>query len=172
MKRCYFKLLIRKPTQEELRELREVAEFQFDVSGELLIPNTILVVVSPNTNRIRLILHEGRKYLGLRSRDYRFNLYLSAGYVLNKIIPHPRLRVYVKEDYVDFIAKGGNLFCKHVLMADPNIRPGDEILVVDPRGELIAVGRARISGWELVYYNRGEGVRIREGVSSCRNSFR
>lgn len=159
-------MIIRKPVDDEISELREIAYFQFDTPGEILIPDDVLVAASPSTNKIRLVLRNSRKYLGLRSRDYRFNLYIPAGYILNKTLPHPRLRVYVKEKYVEFTSRGGNLFCKHILMADPDIKPGDEVLVVDPRGELIAVGRSRLSGLELVYYNRGEGVRIREGVLS------
>lgn len=157
-------MIIRKPTTSELLELREIAEFQFDIKGEQLIPDSIYVAISPNTNRIRHVLLDNEKYLTLRSRDYRFNLHIPAGRVLLKIIPPPRLRVYVKKEYVDFVARGETLFARHVLTADPDIKPGDEVLVVDEQGDLIAVGRARLSGWEIVQYNRGEAVRIREGV--------
>lgn len=164
-------MITRKPTREEILELREIARLQFNIPGELLIPGDIYVSVSPNTNRIRFIITNGNRYLSIRSRDYRFNLYLPAGRVLNSILPHPRLRVYVKKDYVEFVSKGETLFSRHVLMADPDIRPGDEVVVVDPGGELLAVGRTRLAGWEMVYYNRGEAVKIREGVLECRNSY-
>ncbi|MEM4717487.1 MAG: PUA domain-containing protein [Desulfurococcaceae archaeon] len=157
-------MIIRKPTNSELAELREIAGFQFDVKGELLIPDSIYVAISPNTNRIRYILLNNEKYLTLRSRDYRFNLHIPAGRILLQITPPPKLRVYVKKEYIDFVARGGTLFAKHVLTADPDIRPGDEVLVVNEQGELVAVGRSRLSGWEIVQYNRGEAVRIREGV--------
>lgn len=162
---------IRKPTPSELAELREIAEIQFNAPGELLIPDQIYVSVSLNTNRVRLVIMNKTRYLAVRARDYRFNLYLPAGKVLNSILPHPRLRIYVKEEYAEFIARGGTLFAKHVLMADPDVRPGDEVLVVDPTGTLLAVGRSRLSGWEMVYYNRGEAVKIREGAYECLNSF-
>lgn len=157
-------MIIRRPAPSELKELREIAELQFAVSGELFIPDIIQVAVSPNTNKIRLLILSDKKYLTLRPRDYRFNLHLNAGQVLNRILPHPRLRVYVKGNYVEFVSKGGTLFCKHVLMADPDIRPEDEVLIADPEGRLIAVGRARLAGWEMVLYNRGEAVKVREGV--------
>ncbi|MEM1639347.1 MAG: PUA domain-containing protein [Desulfurococcaceae archaeon] len=162
-------MIIRKPTKSELLELREIARLQFSIPGEFLIPDNVHVSVSPNTNRIRFILINGSRYLSIRSRDYRFNLYLPAGRVLNSILPHPRLRVYVKRDYTEFVSKGETLFSRHVLMADPDIRPGDEVLVVDPSGKLLAVGRTRLAGWEMTYYNRGEAVKIREGVLECQN---
>ncbi len=162
-------MIIRRPTSNELIELRSIAELQFKVPGDILIPEDVYVAVSPNTNKIRLVLRSGVKYLGLRARDYRFNLYIPAGIVLNNSVPHPHMRVYVKKEYVPFIAKGKTLFCKHVLMADPEIRPEDEVLVVDSAGSLLAVGRALIAGHEVVYYKRGEAVKIREGVSEVEN---
>lgn len=159
-------LITRKPTESELLELRSIAELQFKIPGFMLIPDDIEVVVSPNTSRIRLVLRSRSRYLALRARDYRFNLYIPAGIVLNNHLPHPYMRVYVKDDYADFIARGRTLFCKHVLMADPEIRPHDEVLVVNTTGKLLAVGRALVAGGEMVYYKRGEAVRVREGVNS------
>lgn len=158
-------MIVRRPAKNELEELRGIAELQFDVNGELLIPETIRVAVSPSTGKIRFLILNGKKYLALRSKDYRFNLYIAAGEVLHRVLPHPRLRVYVKSEYVEFVSKGGSLFCKHVLMADPDIRPNDEVLAVDHQGRLVAVGRSRLAGWEMVFYNRGEAVKVREGIS-------
>lgn len=157
-------MIKRPPTDEELRELRAIASYQFGVRGEDLIPPHVTLVLSKRTMRIRMLLLDDKKYLSLRAGDHRFNLHIPSGLALNKLLPHPRLRVYVKDEYAEFIAKGGNLFAKHVLMADPLIRPNDEVLVVNSSGDLIAVGRAIMSGWELAYYKRGEAVRIREGI--------
>jgi uncharacterized protein with predicted RNA binding PUA domain len=157
-------VIARRPTPNELAELRSIAEFQFRVPGALLIPDDVYVTISPNTNRVRLVMRNASKYLALRARDYRLNLYIPAGVELNKILPHPYMRVYVKDDYAGFIASGRTLFCKHVLMADPAIRPDDEVLVVDAKGRLLAVGRALVAGWEMVYYKRGGAVKVREGV--------
>jgi len=58
------------------------------------------------------------------------------------------------------------VFTKHVVWADPDIRPGDEVVVVDyETGEVIGVGKASKPGWEMIYYGWGEGVRIREGIN-------
>lgn len=156
---------MRKPAPRELEQLRKIAELQFGVPGEVFIPDDVLVAVSPATEKIRLVIHKGKPYLGVRSRDYRFNLYITSGVVLNNLLPKPKLRVYVKDEYASFVATGKNLFCKHVLAADPDIKPEDEVLVVNTSNELIAVGRSAKSGWEMVLYKRGEAVRIREGIA-------
>ncbi len=153
----------RKPSDRELDELRWIAKIQFGV-GRDFIPDDIDVVLSRSTLKIRLLLLNGEKYLTLRAGDYRFNLHIASGKVLNRILSHPKYRVYIKDEYIEFVAGGGNLFNKHVLMADPGIKPNDEVLVTSSNGELIAVGRAIIPGFEMVYYKRGEAVRVREGV--------
>lgn len=157
-------MIRRKLSAEELRELRAIAEYQFGVSGEVLIPGDVVAVVSPSTNRIRVLERDGRKYLSIRAGDYRFNLHISSAKILHAHLSPPYLRVYVKNEYSPFVMRGGNVFAKHVLLADPRIRPGDEVLVVDENDALIATGRAILAGHEIVYYKRGEAVRVREGV--------
>ena len=154
----------RRASSEELEELRWIANLQFDGYGVELIPDDIILVISPSTGKIRYLLHDNKLYLSLRAGDHRFLLHIPSGKVLNKVAKHPRFRVYVNNNYAEFIKSGGNVFSKHVVMADPEIRPGDEVVVVDENGELIGVGRAIRPGWEMIYYNWGEAVRIREGV--------
>ncbi|MEZ0394376.1 MAG: PUA domain-containing protein [Desulfurococcaceae archaeon] len=155
---------LRRPTPEELEELRALAEYQFAVPGELLVPDGVLVEVSATTGKVRRIFLDGAVHLTLRASDYRFNIHLSAGRILDGAVPHPRLRVYVSSVARDFVAAGGNVFCKHVIAVDPLLRVGDEVLVADGRGELIAVGRLVKPAPEVVFYRRGEAVRVREGV--------
>ena len=62
------------------------------------------------------------------------------------------------------VKKGLTVFAKHVLEADPNIRPGDEVAVVGGEGEILAVGRAVLSGFEMVEFKAGVAVKVRRGV--------
>ncbi|MGC9012015.1 PUA domain-containing protein [Thermogladius sp.] len=156
-------MIRRRLSDQELEELRYIAGLQFGVSGEF-IPEGAEGEFSKNTLKLRRIIVDDKPYLSIRASDYRFNLHIPSGLVLNRLLPHPRLRVYVMERYSEFVARGGNVFCKHVVMADPDIRPEDEVLVVDEKGNLLAVGRAVKPGWEMVFYKWGEAVRIRQGV--------
>jgi archaeosine synthase len=58
----------------------------------------------------------------------------------------------------DFVPRG-SLLAPGVIDADEQIRPGDEVIV---RGEkAFGVGRARMSGWEMVRSKRGVAVELR-----------
>ncbi|MFO7618695.1 MAG: archaeosine synthase subunit alpha [Thermoplasmata archaeon] len=54
----------------------------------------------------------------------------------------------------------GNLFAVGVVSASPEIRVGDEVVVVR-NGDAAASGTARMSGEEMVQSDRGEAVRVR-----------
>jgi archaeosine synthase len=58
----------------------------------------------------------------------------------------------------DFLPKG-SLLAPGVIDADEQIRPGDEVII---RGEkAFGVGRAKMSGWEMVQSSRGVAVELK-----------
>ncbi|MFZ2375937.1 MAG: PUA domain-containing protein, partial [Methanothrix sp.] len=58
----------------------------------------------------------------------------------------------------DFLPKG-SLLAPGVVDADEEIRPGDEVIIVGEQA--FGVGRAKMSGWEMVASRRGVAVEIR-----------
>lgn len=59
----------------------------------------------------------------------------------------------------DFVPKG-SLLAPGVIDADPQIRPGDEVII---KGEkAFGIGRAKMSGWEMVESRRGMAAEIRQ----------
>ena len=69
----------------------------------------------------------------------------------------------VQSDVADFIKVGGDVFAKHVVRADENLRPGEEALVTNEQGELVGIGKAVLSGRDMRFFKRGVAVRIRKG---------
>jgi archaeosine synthase len=59
----------------------------------------------------------------------------------------------------DFLPKG-TVLAPGVEDADEQIRPGDEVIVAGERA--FGVGRARMSGWEMVSASRGIAVDLRQ----------
>lgn len=158
-------MIRRKPSLNELKQLRGIANLQFRGCGDALIPDDVYVLVSPSTLKIRALIVNDEIYMTLRAGDHRFILHKPAAVRLNEVLPHPYLRVYVNEKYCGFIIKGGNVFSKHVVLSDPTIRPGDEVLIhCYPTLNLVASGRAIKPGWAMNLYNWGEAVRVKERI--------
>jgi len=58
----------------------------------------------------------------------------------------------------DLLPKG-SLLAPGVVEADEQIRPGDEVILAGDKA--FGVGRARMSGWEMMRSRRGVAVEIR-----------
>ncbi|OYT31543.1 MAG: pseudouridine synthase, partial [Thermofilum sp. ex4484_79] len=51
-----------------------------------------------------------------------------------------------------------------VVNVDPEIRAGEEVLVVDEEDRLLAIGRAVLAAQEMLSFKRGIAVKVRRGV--------
>ena len=62
-------------------------------------------------------------------------------------------------------ADGKNAMAKHVISADEKILAEDEVFVVDESDNLIATGMAVLAGCEMLGFNFGTAVKVRQGVN-------
>src|SRR5437879_3672191 len=99
-----------------------------------------------------------------RPKDGLLALSTPGGQALRGIFKPPRLRVEVVPGIEEFIKKGGNVFCKHVQQVDPELRPAEEVLVVNEEDRLLAVGRSFFNAEEMLSFKIGVAVKVRHGV--------
>lgn len=100
----------------------------------------------------------------VRANDGLLTLSMLGARRLHAFFAPPRLRVTVSEDAAPFVAKGGNVFAKHVQSVDPQIRAGEEVLVVDAQDQLLATGKAVLAPEEMVQIKRGAAVLTRNAA--------
>jgi predicted RNA-binding protein (TIGR00451 family) len=136
-------------------------------------PERVHLVISKNTGKIRNVHRttdgEKRHLLSIRAEDGAFTLKLDgARYLLSAFEP-PLFRVIVDNETGEYNAKGYNVFCKFILKADHNIRPGDDVMVVDEKDDLLAVGRSQGCGEFLERSVSGIGVKVKAGTISSKN---
>src|SRR5437870_1713438 len=145
--------------------IRATADFQFGRgAADALLAGTVSYVISKNTGKIRNVHVNGEHVLSLRAEDGLFTLKAAGARRLSNAFSAPTLRIVVEEDAVPFHREGKNVFAKFVREADPEIRPGDEALVVSPHDELCAVAQATMNRREMLAFKRGVAAHVREGV--------
>jgi uncharacterized protein with predicted RNA binding PUA domain len=149
-----------------LTRVRVIADYQFGAgAGRGLFPDECGFILS-QTGRVRQILLDGVRLATLRARDGRLTLSFAGAGRLKEAIPPPGYRVTMDPSVSEFIARGKTAFAKHVVSADHGIRAGDEVLVITGEDELLATGMALLSGAEMLSFNYGPAVKVREGRES------
>ncbi|WP_331235928.1 PUA domain-containing protein [Natronorarus salvus] len=148
---------------EEVPRLRRIADYQFGTgAGEALFSGELSVTRSSSGRPVQVIAPEGR--LVTFGQDGRFTLGIAGGERLRSALSHPRYRVVVNEESEPFVRDGKNAFSKFVLETDPEIRGGDEVLVVNDSDSLLAVGRAELDSRAIADFETGMAVKVREGA--------
>jgi len=148
----------------DIAALRTVADYQFGAgAGTTLFPTDERFEIRRSTGGRPRQVHTEDTRLVSYGVDGRFTLGIAGGRRLLDL-PAPANRVVVGDESEPFVRDGKNVFAKFVGAVDPAVRPGDEVLVVHERGELLAVGRAELSADGMADFDSGMAVKIREGV--------
>ncbi|ASJ09134.1 tRNA-guanine(15) transglycosylase [Thermococcus siculi] len=155
---------ITKPGKDEARKyIMAIAEYQFgEGAGEAF--KDAFVELSRKTGMPRQVKAKGKHLATFRAEDGLLTLGVEGAKRLHEVLPFPRMRVVVNEDAEPFARKGKNVFAKFVVDADPNIRPYDEVLIVNENDELLATGQTLLNGEELKVFQGGLAVKVRRGV--------
>ena len=133
-------------------------------AGESVIPDDHIVILSkaPSLDRMDEVVIDGEviasfrydmgsgwKFVARMQGAYRIGKHFSKGYV----VCHP--------DAVKFVQESKNLMAPGVVDADPDIKFGDEILIVTPDRQVVATGMAKMTGPEMIEATKGVAVRTR-----------
>jgi 7-cyano-7-deazaguanine tRNA-ribosyltransferase len=152
------------PSKSQLRKLIEIGNYQFGKGlGSTLFNRNVMVECSRRTGRIRRIYIRGKLAATLRPKDGFLALTPhGAAIILSKVKAAPNV-VVVDSSVADAIRDGGDVFAKHVMRADPCLRPGEEVIVTDSNDNLLGVGSAVLAGHEMTAFKRGVAVNLRKG---------
>ncbi len=149
-----------------LLKIRSIADYQFGKGvGKTLFPENVEIVYSKGTGRIRYVYLDGRRLVTLRPTDGLFSLSIEGARRMIGGVESPRMWVKVQKEAAPFVIKGRSVFARHVVDADEEIRPREEVIVVGEEGEVLAVGRAILTGREMKAFKRGVAVKVRRGVA-------
>ena len=141
-----------------------MADYQFGKGiGAKLFPDDVEILFSRRTGRIRYVYLKSKRLATLRPTDGLFSLSVTGAKRIAENTISAKCFVTVQNDVSEFIADGGDVFAVHVVKANDEIRPKDEVIVVDEGGKVLAVGRAVLSGEEIKSFKIGVAVKVRRG---------
>jgi predicted RNA-binding protein (TIGR00451 family) len=147
----------------DITRLRAVADYQFGRgAGAALFPDDTRVEYSTNTGKPRHLWASEELVANYRPNDALFTVTIAGA---KKLVALQGFKygVRVMDDVVEFVEQGKNVFAKHVRDAGESIRPGDEVVVVDGSGEVVAVGKSKMNREDMLSYKTGIAVRVRRG---------
>ncbi|MFH1125771.1 MAG: tRNA guanosine(15) transglycosylase TgtA [Candidatus Altiarchaeota archaeon] len=147
----------------DLEKVRALMDYQFGEEAGSLISEKVRIKKSRATQRIRWI-YEGKDMIAsVRASDHLIIPHDKLALKLREKFKKPRLRVILEDDQevVKYVKEGKSVFCKFVTEVDPELRCGDECIVVDSKDNYLRTGTLALSPTEIKDFQRGVAVRIR-----------
>ena len=124
----------------------------------------VKISFSKRTGRVRHIHYHEILIATLRPMDGFFSLTLGGAQRLHSLIKPPRFRVVIQPDVEEFVRMNRDVFARHVCSVDEKIIPGEEVLITNEKDELLAIGKAVLTGMEMLSFKRGVAVKVRRGI--------
>ncbi|MBD3187360.1 hypothetical protein GF325_11060 [Candidatus Bathyarchaeota archaeon] len=129
--------------------------------------DTMKVERSMKTGKIKYLHGSNGIFLVLRPTDGFFTLTIDAAILLNELEANAMENgITILTEVASFIKDGRNVFAKHVVNPNPGIQPLQELYVCDEERNVLAVGKAIISGTEMATLSRGVAVKTRHGIDA------
>lgn len=147
-----------------LERIRKIADYQFGEGvGEKLFPDEVKVIFSKRTGRIRYVYLCENLLAALNPMTGLFTLTIDGARRVFSSMKQKHLWIKIDNSVVPFVERGNDVFAKHVVDSDAEIRPGEEVIVIDCSENVVAVGKALLSGYEIKVFKRGVAVKVRKG---------
>ena len=126
---------------------------------------------SRRTGRLKYVLAKGAKSVlfsfrpnGSIAPTMQGFAMLLSNHKLVKLKTRPRWSVTVIDGVSEVVSGGKTVFCKHVVACSDSLRAGQDVAILNEKGDLLATGRTIIAGPLMKQFKRGAAVKVREGV--------
>lgn len=150
----------------DIRMIREIVDRQFgDDTGKLLLPDEKIVLLNraPSEDRLDEIIVDGHVIGALKYDVFRpgFRVILRVEGALRILPELSRSWVLIDEGAVEPVLGSANVMAVGINELADDISRGDEVIVLSPERDVVAVGTAKMSSEEMRSAVRGAGVKVR-----------
>jgi len=143
--------------KNNLDKLRDVSLYWFGVN---IFDERMKIDLSRRTNKIRAVYDGNSLVATLRASDFMILLH-DGSRLLHKKTKRFRVQIIDDKEVEGYIRQGKSVFAKFVKKADEKIVPGQQVLVVNKRDQLLASGDVLLTPKEMGEFKRGAAVKIR-----------
>ncbi|HJU79260.1 MAG TPA: PUA domain-containing protein [Nitrososphaeraceae archaeon] len=148
---------------------KEKIDYQLDAlfgnGVSSVLPKEISFTYSKKTGRIKSFETNGELIGTLRS-DGGIALTILGASILMKSSGFRQNCIIPIHDAIPFVSEGRSLFCKHIEWFGSNIYIGSEVVVIDKKEGILAVGKSVASQSQLRGRIGDVAVKVREGIKS------
>ena len=136
-------------------------DYEFGVGTSRALPKTGLkFVYSKRSDRLKQVIHDDKLFATIRPNGVIAPTYYGAC-ALIRSKAYAQNSVTVEQAAVEFVREGRSVFCKFVKSVGEHVLPSGEVAVLDPSGNVIAVGSARMHGDFMRDFKAGVAVKVR-----------
>ncbi len=140
-------------------------DYEFGPGTSKALPKTGLgFVYSKRSDRLKQVIHEEKLFATIRPAGIIAPTFYGAT-VLIKSRAYAQNTVTVDQAAVPFVREGKSVFCKFVRKVGKHVLPYGEVAVLDPDGNVIAVGCAKVHGDYMREFKHGVAVKTRASAS-------
>jgi phosphoadenosine phosphosulfate reductase len=156
---------VRPAFSHDLGLLRSIADEEFgNGCGDALFPKGKLVVLNkaPGIDRLDEVVVDGHVLCTLKfdlEYGYRLLMRMEGARRISKVMR--KGWIMVDDDAAPFIIKGASVMVPGISDADPEIKKGDEVVVMDRNKMAISTGIARMDGREMLSSEKGAATKKR-----------
>ena len=128
------------------------------------LPKDVEMTFSRKTGRIRTVSHKGKLLCTLRI-DGGLAISTYFAQILLKSKTFRENCVEINKDAAPFVKEGRSVFCKHVVWCGKKVRISADTPVLF-KNNVIAVGKAVLSGEMILDFDRGVAIKVRDSLKS------
>ncbi len=136
-------------------------DYEFGPGTSKALPQDGLrFVYSKRSDRLKQVFHDDRLFATIRPNGVISPTHYGAT-VLIRSKAYAQNTVVVEHDAVKFVSEGRSVFCKFVKAVGKHVLPSGEVAILDPEGNVIAVGSAKVHGDFMRQFKHGVAVKTR-----------
>jgi conserved protein with predicted RNA binding PUA domain len=143
------------------KQFSVMLDYEFGPGTSRALPKDGLkFVYSKKSERMKQVVHDDKLFATIRPNGVIAPTFYGAS-ILMKSKAYAGNTVVVEEGAVPFVSEGKSVFCKFVKSVGKHVLPSGEVAVLDPKGNLIAVGSAKVHGDFMKQFKAGVAVKVR-----------